>query len=82
MVENNKILVTVKLFADFRKFGPDKSNIEFTKGSSITTILENYNIPTEKTKMIILVNGKPIYDRQSVLNDGDTVALFPPLAGG
>ncbi|MBD3256437.1 MAG: MoaD/ThiS family protein [Candidatus Lokiarchaeota archaeon] len=82
MIDNGKIEVTVKLFADFLDYGPAKTNLTLLKGSTINTILEKYNIPKEKTKMIILVNRIPKYDRNMTLHDGDTIALFPPLAGG
>lgn len=82
MSSDNQISVIVKLFADLRKYGPEKASIKLSNGSTINTILDNYDIPKEKTKMIILLNAKPIYDKQYILRDGDTVALFPPLAGG
>jgi len=82
MTNNNTITVTVKFFADFRKYGPIKSEVHFPKGISINSILEKYNVPKEKMKMIILVNGLPRYNREEDLKDGDTIAFFPPLAGG
>ena len=82
MTNNNSITVTVKFFADFRKYGPTKSEVHVPKGISINSILEKYNVPKEKLKMIILLNGRPRYNREEVLEDGDTIAFFPPLAGG
>lgn len=78
---NNMISITIKLFADLTQFGPAKAEQNLPEGSSINTIFEKYRIPKEK-KTIILVNRIPSYDRNSVLKDGDTVAIFPPLAGG
>jgi molybdopterin converting factor small subunit len=82
MSENYEIdSVMIKLFADLREFGPDKVEENLTKRSNINNIFEKYEIPKEKNT-IILVNRKPCYDRNSVLKDGDAVAIFPPLAGG
>ncbi len=78
---SNMISITIKLFADLTQFGPAKAEQNLPEGSSINTIFEKYRIPKEK-KNIILVNRIPSYDRNSVLKDGDTVAIFPPLAGG
>lgn len=79
--KSNIISITIKLFADLTQFGPAKAKAILPEGSSINTIFEIYGIPKEK-KTIILVNSKPYYDRNSVLKDGDTIAIFPPLAGG
>ena len=82
MTKKNLMSVTVKLFADLTKYGPNKSENLLSEGSSINSILKKYNIPTEKMKLIILVNGRPRYDREFVLKNGDTIAFFPPLGGG
>ncbi len=79
--KNNMISVTIKLFADLTQFGPAKKETKLPEGSSINTIFDNYKIPKEK-KTIILINSLPHYDRNSALKDGDTIAIFPPLAGG
>ena len=81
MNENKKISVIIKLFADLTQYGPAKAEIVLPKGSSLNTIFDKYKIPKEK-KTIILINSLPHYDRNSALKDGDTIAIFPPLAGG
>ena len=82
MSENSYMIsIIIKLFADLTQFGPAKAEEKLPEGSNINTIFEKYRIPKEK-KTIILVNGIPSYDRNTVLKDGDTVAIFPPLAGG
>ena len=78
---NNTISITVKLFADLQEFGPAKSIIDVPEGSTINFIIEKYKIPNEK-KIIMIVNRLPRYDKNLILNDNDTVAIFPPLAGG
>lgn len=78
---NNTISITVKLFADLQKYGPAKSILDMPEGSTINSIVEKYRIPKEK-KIIMLVNGLPCYDKNLILNNNDTLAIFPPLAGG
>lgn len=78
---NNTISITVKLFADLQKYGPAKSILDMPEGSTINSIVEKYRIPKEK-KIIMLVNGLPRYDKNLILNNNDTLAIFPPLAGG
>ena len=76
------ISITVKFFADFRKFGPDKAIITIPKGSRIQDIIEKYQIPKTNSKRIILVNGLPHKKEDYEVKKGDTVAIFPPIAGG
>lgn len=78
----NSIKITVKLFANLRKYGPDKSYIQIPEGSTINTVLNKIALPKEEKNLILMVNGLPKYDRNLVLNHHDTLAIFPPLAGG
>jgi len=78
--ENVKIIV--KFFANLRKYGPEKSTEIFPMNSTVNDILEKYNIPKNEMNLIILINGKPHQTEKTSLNEGDTVAIFPPLAGG
>jgi len=78
----NIIYVKVKLFANLRKYGTPKSVIEIPEGSTIKSILEEIKIPKEEKKLIFMVNGSPRYDRNLVIKDKDTLAIFPPIGGG
>jgi len=82
MTNNNSISVTVKLFADLRKYGPDRMVLNLQEGSTIKSILEKYNIPKDDKNLIIMVNGRPHIKSSFILNDGDIVAIFPIIAGG
>ncbi len=77
-----KIKVTVKFFANLREFGPVKSKDEYPKGSAVKDILDKYKIPEDKRNIVILINTKPHQKIGTVLNNGDTVSIFPPIAGG
>lgn len=77
--------VQVKLFATMKEFLPapgdySSCQVELNEGATATDVLAKLGIPEDIPK-IILINGvvvKP--DHQ--LTDGDTVSIFPPIAGG
>ncbi len=73
--------VTVKLNASLRPYGRGVSNegtllLEIEENATAREVLQKLGIPLEKVKMIIL-NGKGA-NVDSILNDGDRIALFPP----
>ncbi len=82
MTKNNSISVTVKLFADLRVYGPDRTVLVLQEGSTVKSILNRYKIPKDDKNLIIMVNGRPHIQSDFVLRDGDTVAIFPIIAGG
>lgn len=81
--------VNVKLFASLRNFMPDGAHngevsMECPDDHSVTSILTGLNVPLEKCHLVV-VNGVfiPPPDRASTrLNEGDTLAVWPPVAGG
>lgn len=81
MLEQDEITITVKFFANLRSIAPSKKMITLPLGSTVNTILNMYNIPRE-SKLIILINGTPHQKKGTIIRNGDTVAIFPPLAGG
>ncbi|KGK82415.1 molybdenum cofactor biosynthesis protein MoaD [Desulfosporosinus sp. HMP52] len=72
--------VTVKLFATFRDGRFKVEERELPQGSNVLNILEPLNIKPDEVA-ICLVNGRDV-NAQHFLNDGDTIALFPPVGGG
>ena len=81
-MNNNKINVTVKFFAMLREYGPVKETINVPENSTIKLLFKRYQIPKEAWKTIIIVNGRPHKDLETVINDGDIVSIFPPIGGG
>ena len=75
------IQVQVKLNASLRKYDKTHSDhglvpLELGEGITIHEVLRKLGIPAEKVKMLLL-NGKgATFD--SILSDGDRLALFPP----
>jgi len=79
IVRNNSILITIKLFSDLQKYRPAQSEIELPEGSTINSIREKYKISTKSKKFIIMVNGRPCYEDDFVVKDGDNVSISSPI---
>ena len=70
----------IKLFANLRKFNPLLENIKLDDGTTVLELLERAGIPPSEVA-IVLVDGRHAKLDQP-LHDGETVAVFPPIAGG
>ena len=83
---------TIKLFANLRKIAGEKENSiagttlnEVLNGlvqqhpTLASAIFENGQI---RPNVIITLNGKNITDPNSSVTETDTIAIFPPIAGG
>lgn len=82
MNKNREISVTVKFFATLREYGPSEQRITIPENSTVQFIMEKYEIPEEARRAIIMINGKPHQDLNTILEDGDIIAIFPPIGGG
>ncbi len=74
------MVITVRLFATFRKGRFDEKELELPQGSSIADLIEYLEIP-EKAPKILLVNGLSA-SAGDKLSDGDVTVIFPMIAGG
>jgi molybdopterin synthase sulfur carrier subunit len=70
----------IKLFASLRKFNSELDKIEVGEGTTIGELFDQAGIPPSEVA-IVLVNGRHATLDQPLL-DGETVAVFPPIAGG
>lgn len=81
--------LTFKLYASLTQYLPSNSNnqsveIEISEIDTPYTLLERFNVPKESAHLFLL-NGlylQPEEREQSVFKDGDTLAIWPPVAGG
>jgi molybdopterin converting factor subunit 1 len=79
--------VTVKLFARFREaVGSSSLERELAEGNSVADLLAGLagdfpKFPAESQRVIVAVN-REFASRDTVLQPGDEVALFPPVSGG
>ena len=78
--QGNVMELEIKLFANLRKFNPELERIEVDDGTTIRELLDKAGIPPAEVA-IVLVNGRHAKLDQTLL-DGETVAVFPPIAGG
>jgi sulfur carrier protein ThiS len=58
----------------------NQARLEIGEGMTIKALLENLKVPLETVKLIFL-NGTHAKDNE-VMNDGDRLGVFPPVAGG
>ncbi len=72
--------VEIRLFASLRKYGLPQEEMELVEGTTVGNLLEKIGIPPSEVA-ITLVNGRHA-QKELPLNDGETLALFPPIAGG
>ena len=75
--------VHVSLFANLRDYSPGGEgsfDLRFAAGVIVADLVTALHIPPV-VQAVILVNGRRA-DFDTVLNDGDSVTLFPPMEGG
>jgi len=70
---------TVKLFAQFRDGRFKAEKIRIAEQTQVKDVVEGLDIPPKEVA-ICLVNGHDT-GLESVIQNGDTVALFPPVGG-
>lgn len=77
--------ITVRYFAGFReKAGTDEEevNIEVATAGDVFAMLKHRHGSTEPLGHCKVAINDEMADWSSNVNDGDTVLLFPPVAGG
>ena len=81
--------ITFKLYATLGEYLPEGAfenavAIEAPEGMTPNAIIDRYHVP-RKLVHLVLINGvycdKGDRDR-AVLHEGDTLAIWPPVAGG
>jgi molybdopterin converting factor small subunit len=77
--------VKLKLFATFREYLPEGNDghsimLELAENTNAESVLMQMKLPVDIPK-IILINGLQKAANE-VLHEGDTLSVFPPIAGG
>ena len=78
--------VLARVYATLKRYLPEgkaDNDLEFIlpEGTTVGELIENYlKIPAEAVK-VVFVNGKHA-EMNQILNNGDRVGIFPPVAGG
>jgi sulfur-carrier protein len=81
--------ITLKLYATLRKYLPEGTEwhtvrLEVGGADSPQNILDRFEVPPQLSHLVLL-NGiylPPEERNKPVLKDGDTLAVWPPVAGG
>ena len=81
--------ITFKLYASLSQYlpaGSDKHSININIADTDTafSLLDKFNVPRESAHLVLL-NGvylDPQQRNEHIFNDGDTLAIWPPVAGG
>ena len=78
--------VEVRLYATFVQYAPsqragDPFEAKTEDSASLSDLIRKLEIPEAEVHLTI-VNGRIVHDRSRTLQNGDRVALFPPVGGG
>ncbi|NQU59456.1 MAG: MoaD/ThiS family protein [Rhodospirillales bacterium] len=81
--------ITLKLYAALGEYLPDhavrnEAEIEISSGTALLDVLKDHGVPPEHCHLV-LVNGiyaAPSERAEKVLEEGDALAVWPPVAGG
>jgi molybdopterin converting factor small subunit len=82
--------VTFKLFATLQDYLPPegrKTNaltLDLAEGATVDQVVQRFALP-EKLVHLVLIDGSfiaPAARAERVLRDGETLAIWPPVAGG
>jgi molybdopterin converting factor small subunit len=84
-----KVRITLKLMATLTDYLPQprqghQVGIEIEPGTTIQNLVERFRLPWQMVHLV-LVDGVYIYPEQRdtrTLLDGETLAIWPPVAGG
>jgi thiamine biosynthesis protein ThiS len=83
------IQVEFKLFASLMSYLPAGAKdhavvVEMPDGATVYDLMEKYQVPREQAHLVVC-NGlfvPPSQRDSQSLQDGDSIALWPPVAGG
>lgn len=77
--------VELALFASLSQYQPDGQGgrqarpVDVASGQTISELIEQLGLPDEPR--VVFVNGRHAAE-ETVLSEGDRLAIFPPVAGG
>ena len=82
-----KITIELKMFMKFRKYLPadssdGKAMISLEEGSTLEGLLKILSVPDDEHRIVVINGISQGMDSSQVLNAGDVVAFFAPVAGG
>jgi sulfur-carrier protein len=72
--------VTVRLYASLREGRKAEEEVETSPGTTVATLAAALGLPQSAVTLVFVNNRHGSWD--TVLHDGDEIALFPPVGGG
>ncbi len=81
--------ITLKLYATLSEYLPEgsikhRTVLDIADEETAYGVIERYHVPRERAHLVLL-NGvylTPEQREQATFKDGDTLAVWPPVAGG
>lgn len=81
--------ITLKLYAGLTQYLPESSEnhsaiLNISSSETAFSILDRFHVPKESAHLVLL-NGvylDPKEREEAKFNEGDTLAVWPPIAGG
>ncbi|MES9944755.1 MAG: molybdopterin synthase sulfur carrier subunit [gamma proteobacterium symbiont of Ctena orbiculata] len=85
----SEVTVEFKLYASLMDYLPAGAHnhaikVKLSEGATVFDVMDRYQVPREQAHLVVC-NGvfMPPSQRQAYqLQDGDVIALWPPVAGG
>lgn len=77
------MVIQLKMFGGLDEYLPEKTtpySAEAVDGSTIGDLLDTFGVPRDRPR-VLFVNSRHAH-LDHVLQDGDVLAVFPPVAGG
>ena len=81
--------ITLKLYATLSEYLPEgtqkhRINLNISSEETPYAVIERYHVPRDRVHLVLL-NGvylTPEQRGQAAFKEGDTLAVWPPVAGG
>lgn len=73
--------IEIKLFATLAQFMPENGeDYPITEGTIVQDVIDQLQLPPDDVTLIFINSVRS--SKESLLNDGDRLGLFPPVGGG